>query len=446
MIAICVASFLGCLDLTIVNTALPSIQKNLETNLETLQWIMTGLFAALSGCMVIAGKLADIMGHRRLIIIGLIIFGIASLLAAISPFVQVLIFARILQGVGIAILYTAPPAFINHVYEKSHVSKMMGYYFSASSLGIASGPLLGGFVVALLGWRWIFYLNIPFVLIALSIVILCSDAHETKNEKNLDIKGGVLLVLSLMILLMASNYVITKLIFGLSLFVISCLIFLNFYFYEKRINDPILDFKLFRYPTFLIGGLANVALASYYTTAFFIMPLYLSFVKHCDALHIGLILLPSTLMLPLLSPWVNRIVQKFSVWHVLMAGFFCFSLSAFTQMTFDVSTPLLWIIIVYSLIGIGWAFILSPSFSSALMSIPKDQSGEAMGTLGTLHNAGGSLGLAVAVMLFGKNSENLNAVTFVAQQEWPFLWIGVISLLLFFGIFVYTRKNKAIHI
>ena len=237
-----------------------------------------------------------------------------------------------------------------------------------------------------------------------------------------------------------------NLTFGLILFVIACLVFLKFYFYEKQITNPILDFKLFRYPTFLVGGLSNIALASYYTTAFFIMPLYLSFVKHCDAFQIGLILLPATLMLPLFSPWVNRIVQKFSVWYVLMAGFLCFSLSAFIQMTFNVNTPLLWIMIVYSLIGIGWAFILSPSFSSALISIPKDQSGEAMGTLGTLHNAGGSIGLAVAVMLFGRNLENLNAVTFVAKQPWPFLWIGTISFISFLCILVYTRKNKINHI
>ena len=446
MIAICLASFLGCLDLTIVNTALPSIQQNLKTNIDTLQWIMTGLFAALAGCMVIAGKLADIVGHRRLIIIGLIIFSVASLLAAISPSIQILIFARIVQGVGIAILYTAPPAFINHVYEKEHVSKMMGYYFSASSLGIASGPLLGGFIVSLLGWRWIFYLNVPLVLIALSIIILCSEANEIKSKKILDIKGGILLTISLIALLISSNYVMINLTFGLILFVIACLVFLKFYFYEKQITNPILDFKLFRYPTFLVGGLSNIALASYYTTAFFIMPLYLSFVKHCDAFQIGLILLPATLMLPLFSPWVNRIVQKFSVWYVLMAGFLCFSLSAFIQMTFNVNTPLLWIMIVYSLIGIGWAFILSPSFSSALISIPKDQSGEAMGTLGTLHNAGGSIGLAVAVMLFGRNLENLNAVTFVAKQPWPFLWIGTISFISFLCILVYTRKNKINHI
>lgn len=443
LIAICLASFLGCLDLTIVNTALPSIQQYFQANVDVLQWVMTGLFAALSGTMVLAGKVADMFGHRKLMLIGLVIFGLASLAAGIAPSMSILIIARIVQGLSIAILYTAPPAFINHIYTQEQVPKAMGYYFSASSLGIASGPLLGGFIVAGLGWQWIFYVNIPIVLFVFIIIFFYSTSHEITHKQTFDIKGATLLILSLIVLLLATNYINKHSMLGWSMIIFSLIGFTLFIFHEKKIENPLLDLRLFHYPTFTFGGIANIALACFYTNAFFLMPLYLSTVKHFDAFYIGLILLPATLTLTIISPWVNKLVQRYSVWNVLIFGLLCFALNAFIQLTFNQDTSVILIMIVYTLIGIGWASILSPSFTSALLSIPQQQAGVAMGTLGTLHNAGGSIGLAIGVMLFSQTTNQLNAQQFIAQQTAPFIWIGSLSVLVALMIFIYRRKRVA---
>ena len=440
LMAICIASFLGCLDLTIVNTALPTIQHVMNVNIDSLQWIITGLLATLSGTMVLAGRLADIFGHRRLLIIGLLIFGFASLLAGAASTIDILIIARILQGFGIAILYTAPPAFINHAFEKEKVAKAMGCYFSASSLGLASGPLLGGLIVGSLGWPWIFYLNIPFVLISLFIVMVYSPKNEIKKTEKLDIKGAAFLVTSLIVMLLATNYIGSSGFFGVALLVIAVFGLFLFIRHEKNCPEPMLDLNLFRYPTFVLGGIANIALACFYANAFFLMPLYLSIVKHFDAMHIGLILLPATLTLAIISPWVNKLVERFSIWKVLAAGFFCFTMSAFLQQNFSQATSVISIMLTYSLIGIGWALILSPSFTSALTTIPKQQSGVAMGALGTMHNAGGSIGLAIGVILFGKSTAGLSAQQFIENQNAPFVFIGAISILLLIAILVYERS------
>jgi len=160
-----------------------------------------------------------------------------------------------------------------------------------------------------------------------------------------------------------------------------------------------LDLSLFRIPTFILGGVANITLACFYSVAFFMMPLYLHIVRNLDAFHIGLMLLPATATLAIMSPYVNRLVARFSIWTVLASGFVLFTISALLQYGFSSQTPLILIVISYALLGLGWALILSPSFASALTAVPKNKSGVAMGTLGTLHNAGGSIGLAFGTVL-----------------------------------------------
>src|SRR3990167_1796955 len=435
LIAICMASFLGCLDLTIVNTALPAIQQSMNTNINVLQWVMTGLLAALSSTMVLSGRLGDLFGHRRLMLVGLILFGGASLLAGIAPNIYVLIIARVLQGFGIAILYTTPPAIINHLYDKQKVAKAMGYYFSASSLGIASGPLVGGFIVGALSWQWIFYLNIPIVLITLLICGTLLPKDKVLKTEKLDILGALLLSASLLTLLIATTQLgSAHLILSLTFFVIAILGFIFFIKHEKRFKAPLLNLNLFHHSAFTLGGIANVALACFYAVAFFLMPLYLHTVLKANAIHIGLLLLPTTLTMVVVSPWVNRLVEKFSVWKVLAAGFACLTVNAFLQSLLNEQTSLITLVGVYALFGCGWALILSPSFSSALTTIPREQSGAATGTLGTLHNAGASIGLAFCALLFSDKSQQLTAKAFIHHQKTPFLFIttvtGIVCLVL----------------
>lgn len=263
LIAICMASFLGCLDLTIVNTALPAIKTAFHVDMDTLQWVMTALLLTLSSTMVLAGKIADIVGQRTVMLFGLILFGLASLIAAVAHSFSFLIGGRVLQGMGIAILYTTPPALITYLFDKDKISKVMGYYFSASSLGIASGPLVGGVIVSTLGWRWIFYLNLPIVFVVFLICWLYLPKLKQFKKEKLDVIGALLLALSLISLTLMTNYIQTHYwtwVFagiGLISLIIFCL-------HEFNIPEPMLDLKLFKITTFTLGGMANISLAFFY--------------------------------------------------------------------------------------------------------------------------------------------------------------------------------------
>jgi EmrB/QacA subfamily drug resistance transporter len=443
LIAIYLASFLGCLDLTIVNTALPSIHHNLAVPLNLLQWVMTGLLLALAASMVLVGRLADAYGYRRLLLNGLWIFGLASLLAAVAMHIQLLIAARILQGVGIAILYTAPMTAINHLFPKDKIAKAMGLYFAVCTLGIASGPLLGGFILYALNWHWIFFLNIPIVIFSWIICYMWLPKQEFEQHERFDIWGAIVSALGLLSLLLFTTHMGAwgLLSFKSLGFLSAAIILLGAFIYiEKKQPAPMLNLTLFHYDTFSIGGICNIGLAAFYCVAFFMMPLYLHIVRGFDNLHIGLMLLPATLMVALVSPFVNNWVERYGIWLVLAFGFASFTLSAVMQYHLGASSSIYFILVSYAAMGLGWACILSPSFTAAMLAVPKADSGAAMGALSAMHNAGGSIGLSVGVMLFDLHTSTVSAPQFMLHQKAPFLFIASLSACLTLVLLWYRKR------
>lgn len=394
-VAICLASFLGCLDLTIVNTAVPMIQQSYSVTISTLQWVMSGLLLAVASSMVLVGRLADTLGQRKLLLIGLWLFGVSSLGAGLAPFISLLIGARIVQGVAIAILYTAPVAIINNNFDPHKIPKMMGVYFGISTIGIAAGPILGGLIINLLSWRWIFLLNIPIIVFSL---IVCgyylTDQSELK-EGTIDWLGAVMLMLGLVCLVFSITHPTYW-----YWFIVAAIVFLGLGAYEACVDDPIITWQVMGNKAFIVGCLANIALAFYYSVAFFLMPLYLHIVKGFNDLKIGLTLLPATLTLGILSPIISGLLNRVATQIILIVGFLVFSLCGLLQASFTSSTPMYELLLAYVLLGVGWACILNPSITAAVTSVKKQDSGVAMGMIGTFHNIGGAVGLAIGSFMF----------------------------------------------
>ncbi len=161
------------------------------------------------------------------------------------------------------------------------------------------------------------------------------------------------------------------------------------------------------------------------------MPIYLHIVRKLSSFMIGIMLLPTTIALVLISPFVGKLLAKFSVWKVLASGFLLLSVSGCLQILFTAQTPISIVTVAYVLFGLGWGLILSLSFSSALMRLPKKYGGVATGTLGTLHNAGGSISLAIGAYLFSHSSSKLDAKIFITHQKGPFLFITAVTFIVF---------------
>jgi EmrB/QacA subfamily drug resistance transporter len=379
---ISLAGFLGCLDLTIVNTALPAIQGDLNVSISQLQWVMTILMLALTACMVISGKLADLYGRRLCLYAGLISFAVSSLIAGFSPTINWLIAARFLQGISIAFLYTAPVAIIPSLFPEHHRGRATGLLIGANGLGLAIGPVIGGLIVSTLGWRWIFFINPPIIL--MSVLFCFNRLVESKNvhaSKKIDWWGFILLVIALpagiLGLVQGETWGwLSAPIIGLFILAIAGLVL--FYFVENRVSAPIIEFHLLANRIFLAALGANFSLALFYAIDFFLIPLYLHYIHHQAGYQIGLSLLPATVMVALLSSTAGRIVDKKGPKGVLMTGLLLFLISGLLQSQFGVNSSIYFILFAYLIFGIGWAFILSPSIVAALSSIPKESSGVGM--------------------------------------------------------------------
>ncbi len=409
LIGISIAGFLGCLDLTIVNTALPAIQSDLKISVVQLQWVMTSLLLALTTFMVISGKLADLYGRRLSLFVGMILFAISSIGVAVSPNIYFLIGFRFLQGAAIAFLYTAPVAIIPSLFPKHERGRATGLLISANGLGLAIGPVIGGLIVSTLGWRCIFFINPPIILI--SILFCWGNLIETKAtlaNKKIDWWGFILLLIAIPSLILALvqgeswGWITAPIII---LFLIAIIAIILFYYVENKVSGPIIEFHFFANRIFLIGLAANFALAIFYSIDFFLTPLYLHYIHGQTGYQIGLSLLPATAMVAALSSVTARILDKRGPKPVLCVGLSLFFISALLQSQFGVNTSIYLILFSYFLFGIGWACILSPSIVAALSSLPQESSGVGMGTLGTLHNLGGAIGLALGTLIYNLSAK-----------------------------------------
>lgn len=399
---IAIASFLGCIDFTIVNTAIPAIQHSLQADVEQAQWIVTVFVMALSACMVAAGRLADLLGRRRLLYAGMLVFGAASLGAGLAQSMATLVAWRLLQGVACAALYTTSAAIVAQLFPDSERGRALGLLFAANGLGLAIGPVAGGLLVATLGWRSVFLLNVPLIAAAFALCLGRVMASCGERER-FDLAGFVLLAAALPCVLLAiaqgGAWGWTSLA-TIGTAGAGAILLLLFAWVERRVAAPLLQLGLFVNGRFLLAGLANFSLAFFYCAAFFLLPLYLSVVRGQDSAAIGWLLLPVTAVMALVSPLAGRAADRHGTAPLLAAGFAFLALSAAMQAGFAAETNWAWIIAALAAMGIGWGCILGPATVAALACVPPRLAGVAMGASWTLHNLGAALGLTIATVVF----------------------------------------------
>ncbi|MFD7668596.1 MFS transporter [Streptomyces sp. NPDC059788] len=399
-----VLSFLGCIDLTIVSTAAPAIQDDLGASVTELQLIVNVFVVALSTGMVATGRFADSHGRRRVLYLGAVVFALASLCAGSATSAPWLIAFRFCQGAACAILYTATGALVSAIFPPHERGRAIGSLYGVNGLGLAAGPVLGGLLIGSSGWQWIFWLNVPLVVVALAICLLTvPESYGEKMTGGMDWPGLALLVSSVPSLVLGLTLGHTR---GWGTIGIIALLFYGvvglfaFVQVELRAQNPLIRFRLFAQRAFLGAVTADFALAFFYCVALFLMPLYLYTVCGYEARTTGLLLLPCTAAVAVLSPLVGRFVDRWGPRRLLCLGFLAFALSALaqTRLTADTGTPAL--IAAFVLMGIGWALVLGPATVAALSAVPGHLAGTAVGASWTCHNLGGALGLAAGMEVY----------------------------------------------
>jgi DHA2 family methylenomycin A resistance protein-like MFS transporter len=400
LVVMCVGYFLVLLDVTVVNVALPQIGEGLAAGVSSLQWVVDGYALALAALLLTGGTLGDLRGHRPVVLAGLGVFGAASLGCALAPGVGVLIAARVVQGIGAALLLPGTLAVIARAYpQPGEQARAIGVWAGVGSVALPAGPLLGGLLVQTAGWRWVFALNVPVVLVAGLVTArrVRADAPD-RTGRRLDVAGTALAVGTLATATAAvigegrgSAVAAGLAAAGLVAFVVV----------ERRAADPMLPLALFRRPAFA-GANAVAGVMNFGTLGLlFLLTLFLQGPQHRPALGAGVAVLPLFLPLTVLAPVAGRWTARTGPWRVMGAGLLLAAVGVGLLAGWHPATPYRAVLPALLAWGTGLGLLTPAVVAAAVGAVPPDRAGLASGVNNTARQAGGVLGIAVYGALAG---------------------------------------------
>ncbi len=398
---VCLAQLMIVLDTTIVNVALPAIQHDLKFGQGTLTWVINAFLVTFGSFLLLAGRLGDLFGRKRVFISGVIVFTVASMLCGLAPNQAALIGARFLQGIGAAMQASVILAIIATEFPlpSERARAMSGYVFVAVAGG-SLGLLAGGVLTQALSWHWIFFVNLPIgaMTIALGRVLIPADDGVTHGR--VDWLGSLLVTAALMSVIYAivqasahgwgSSQVLG---FG----GLGAVLLVAFVGYEGRIDNPILPFRVLRIPGLMSSSLVRGLLVTGMYSTFFLGTLYLEHVLHYGALQTGLAFLPWTLTVAALSLGITaRLVVRFGAMRVMVAGMLTVIVGLGLLTTVNAGTSFFpTIFLAYFTIGLGIGTAFMPLLTIAMANVPAPDAGIASGIINVSQQVAGALGLAV---------------------------------------------------
>ncbi len=397
--------FMIMLDNTVVNVALPSMQKALHISTSELEWVVVGYALSFATCMLTGGKLADLFGRRLLFVVGLAVFTAASLACGLAPSAGFLIGARVVQGVGAAIMNPSTLGIITATFPPRQRGTAIGIWAGVSAMALAIGPLVGGLLTEKVDWSWIFFVNVPVGVLGIALAFWAIDeSKDMSAEQRLDLPGlftsGAGLFALTYALIEANTYGWTSTRI-LALFGVAVLALAVFAWLELRQRLPMLDLSLFRNATFSGANLAMLLVALAMFGIFFYNSLFIQNVLGYSAIQTGAIFLPMTVLIILIAPRAGKLSDTVGPrWLIggglaLVAG----SLVLFAQL--DESSTF-WNILPGLLVGgVGMAFTMTPTTAAAMGSVPVDKAGVGSAVLNSMRQVGGSLGIAVMGAVVG---------------------------------------------
>jgi EmrB/QacA subfamily drug resistance transporter len=391
--------FMIMLDNTIVNVALPSIQRELHIGISELEWVVNGYALTFAVLMLTGGKLADLFGRRFIFIVGLVIFTGASLACGLAPNANFLIGARVVQGVGSALMNPATLSIITATFPPRQRGMAIGIWAGVSALALAIGPLVGGVITQHISWSWIFFINVPVGILAIVVArFVIKESRDTSAEQRLDLPGLLTSAIGLFALIYA---LIEANTYGwtsariLGFFALAVIGLVAFVVLELRQRVPMLDLSLFRNPIFAGANAIMLLVALAMFGVFFYVSLYVQNVLGYSPTQAGATFLPMTLCIVFLAPIAGRFTDRYGPRWLIAAGMTLVagSLVIFAQL--DLNSTF-WNIFPGLLIGgAGMAMAMAPTTATAMHAVPVDKAGVGSAVLNSMRQVGGSLGIAL---------------------------------------------------
>ena len=395
----CMSLLIVGLDITAVNVALPSIGRGLHADISGLQWTVSAYTVAMASLLMLAGSTADRFGRKRTFITGLVVFSTASLLCSLASSVGMLVAFRVLQGVGAAMMNPVAMSIITNTFtDPRERAQAVGVWGAVFGISMALGPILGGTLVSALGWRSIFWTNIPVGLVAIVLTLRLIPESKAPHPRRLDPVGQFLVI----VLLSTLTYGIieapsqgwsspaTVAVLSASAAALVALLV-----YEPRRREPLIDLRFFRSTPFASSIVISLAAFATFGGFLFLNTLYLQDVRGLSPVQTGLAILPMALMIIVVSPLSGRIVGRRGPRLPLLISGVASVLACAMLTGIDAHTPFAWLLAAYAIFGVGFGFVNAPITNAAVSGMPRAQAGVASAIATTSRQVGQTLGVAV---------------------------------------------------
>jgi EmrB/QacA subfamily drug resistance transporter len=416
LFVLCLGDLMIVLDVTIVGVALPSIRGDLGFSEASLAWVVNAYLITFGGFLLLGGRLGDLFGHRRLFLIGITVFTLASALCGLATSQEMLVVARAVQGFGAAVVSAVALSLMMTLFtEPAERAKAMGVFGFVASGGGSLGVLLGGIITDVLSWHWIFLVNVPvgIAVVALTLVLVPA-ARVPSAAQRLDVAGAVTVTVSLMIAVYAivnGNGVGWLTGRTLGLLAVAGVLFAIFLVIEARTSSPLMPLSLFRLRNLSTANVVGVLWSAAMFAWFFLSALYLQLVLGYSPLQVGLAFLPGNLIMGALSIGLSaRLVMRFGIRPPLAVGLLLagLGLALFARAPVD-GTFVVDVLPAMVLLGLGAGMAFNPVLLAAMNDVEPQDAGLASGVVNTSFMMGGALGLAVLASLAASRTDALLA-------------------------------------
>jgi EmrB/QacA subfamily drug resistance transporter len=416
LLVLCLGDLMIVLDVTIVGVALPSIQEDLEFTDESLAWVVNAYLITFGGFLLLGGRLGDLFGHRRLFLLGIALFTLASAACGFAQSQEMLVGARAVQGIGGAIVSAVALSLMMTLFtEPAERAKAMGVFGFVASGGGSIGVLLGGILTDALDWHWIFLVNLPVgIAVVILSLVLIPGARIASAAQKLDIGGAVTVTAALMLAVYAivnGNEVGWGTARTLGLLAVSAALLVTFLVIESRVESPLMPLRLFRLRNIAVSNVVGVLWAGSMFAWFFLSALYMQLVLGYSPLEVGLAFLPANLIMGALSIGLSaRLVMRFGIKPPLATGlgFAAVGLMLFARAPVD-GTFVVDVLPAMIFLGLGAGMAFNPVLLAAMSDVEPPEAGLASGVVNTSFMMGGALGLAVLASLAASRTDTLLA-------------------------------------
>lgn len=399
-----IGAFLGQLDASIVTVALPTLQQEFNTSLAAVEWVALSYLLVLVATVTAVGRLADMIGRKLLYTYGFAVFTLASIGCGLAPSLGVLIGFRVVQAVGAAMLQANSVALIATAVAKTSLGRAIGIQGAAQAVGLALGPTIGGLLISVVGWRWIFFVNGPVGLVGIVLAaLLLPRSRHLAPRVPFDWAGfwsfGPAVILFMFALSLAGSSALTSPVLLLVLFLAAAALFALFLHLERRAPDPMIDLRLFRRPAFSAAIAAGLLSYLILFAVLFLVPFFLEHVQHLTPVQAGAVLSALPIALGITAPLAGRARDRVGARIPTVAGMLLTAVCLLAlTLTANNQTGL---VVLLAGIGVGLGAFTPANNAAIMAAAPARQSGMAGGILNLTRGLGTSLGVAIVGLILG---------------------------------------------